>query len=55
MIYLDQIIIKPMTEKQAIFTIESVQGIGLGLLRANENGKTERKNTLEKALEVIDQ
>ena len=32
-----------MTEKQAILTIKSVQGIGLGLLRANENGKTERK------------
>ena len=31
-----------MTDKQAIFTIESVQGIGLGLLRANENGETER-------------
>ena len=28
-----------MTEKQAIFTIENVQGIGLGLLRANENGR----------------
>lgn len=44
-----------MTEKQAIFTIESVQGFGLGLLRANENGETERENTLEKTLEVIDQ
>ena len=31
-----------MTEKQAIFKIENVQGIGLGLLRANENGETER-------------
>ena len=44
-----------MTEKQAIFTMESEQGFGLGLLRANENGETERENTLEKTLEVIDQ